>query len=154
MRFFLVDRVDSLVPGSEARGVKCVTLSEQVLHDHFPEHPLYPGTLIVEALAQLGGFLVESSRPEDGRRAVLGQIEQARFYRPATAGDRLELRVSMTSLLEAGAQIEGEATVDGERSAVARLTYALRPVESERVHEQRRELYALWTRGLDPGSAR
>lgn len=148
MRFFLVDRVDEVRPGELVRGVKCVTLSEQVLHDHFPDHPLYPGTLIVEALAQLGGFLVESSLPASMRRAVLGQIEQARFYRPARPGDRLELTCRLSSLLEAGAQVEAEARVEGERSATARLTYALREVESERVHQQRRELYALWTRHL------
>src|SRR5262249_56251763 len=57
MRYFLVDKVTELVPGERIRGVKCVSLSDEVLHDHFPDFPVMPGALIVEAGAQLAGFL-------------------------------------------------------------------------------------------------
>jgi 3-hydroxyacyl-[acyl-carrier-protein] dehydratase len=149
MRFFLVDRVDEIVPGQSIRGVKGVTLSEGYLHDHFPENPLFPGTLMVEALAQLGGFLVEASCPADPQpRAVLAQIERAKLYHPVRPGDQLDLRGRLLSTLEGAAQLEGQAFVGTTRVAVATLTFVLRQVDSERVHQQRRELYGLWTRHL------
>lgn len=151
MRFFLVDRVDELRPGEAVRGVKNITLSEDWCGDHFPDHPLYPGTLIVEALAQLGGFLVECSVRSgvaDLRRAMLGQIEKAKFHRPCRPGDQVELRCKLLSTLEGAAQVEGEALVRGERAAGATLTFRLVSVESARVHQQRAELYRQWTQEL------
>ena len=156
MRFILVDRVDELKPGELVRGVKNVTLSEDFLADHFPDNPLYPGTLIVEALAQLGGLLVECSVREgasDRRRAVLGQSDKAKFHSPCRPGDRIDLACRLASSLEGAAQVEGEATVGGRHAAQAILTFRLVRVESESVHEQRRNLYRLWTRDLDPAIA-
>jgi len=156
MRFFLVDRVHELRPGAFVRGVKNVTLSEDFLGDHFPDNPLYPGTLIVEALAQLGGFLVECSALEgasDKRRAVLGQIDKAKFHSPCRPGDQIELRCTLVSALAGAAQIEGEASVQGKRAAQATLTFRLVKVDSESVHQQRRNLYRLWTQDLDQAIA-
>ena len=149
MRFFLVDRVDEIIPGESCRGVKGITLTEDYLHDHFPENPLFPGTLMVEALAQLGGFLVESSCPAEPQpRAVLAQIDRAKFYQPVRPGDQLELRCKLLSTLEGAAQVEGQAFVGSTRVARATLTFVLRQVTSEKVHEQRRQLYHLWTSHL------
>ena len=156
MRFYFVDRVSELQPGRVARGIKNVAMSEDVLDDHFPDHPLYPGTLIVEALAQLGGFLVECSTREgasDRRRAVLGQIEKAKFHQACRPGDQVELRCTLLSVLEGAAQVEGEASVAGRRAAQATLTFRLVKVDSEEVHRQRTRLYRLWTRDLDLGFA-
>lgn len=153
MRFLLVDRVDELQPGQYVRGVKNVTLSEDFLQDHFPDHPLYPGTLVVEALAQLGGFLVECSvrtGADDKRRAVLAQIEKAKFHQPCRPGDQIELRGRLVATLEGAAQIEGEALVAGKRAAHALLMFRLVSVESDNVHRQRRNLYEQWTRELNP----
>jgi 3-hydroxyacyl-[acyl-carrier-protein] dehydratase len=154
MRFFFVDRVSELRRGERARGIKNVAMSEDVLDEHFPEHPLYPGTLIVEALAQLGGFLVECSTregPSDPRRAVLAQIDKAKFHQPCRPGDQVELSCTLLSVLEGAAQVEGEAAVQGRRAAQATLTFRLVKVESEAVHRQRRNLYRLWTRDLELG---
>jgi 3-hydroxyacyl-[acyl-carrier-protein] dehydratase len=151
MRFYFVDRVSELKRGEQVRGIKNVAMSEDVFDDHFPEHPLYPGTLIVEALAQIGGFLVECSAregPADPRRAVLGQIQKAKFHQPCRPGDRVELHCRLLSQLEGAAQVEGEASVEGRRAAEAVLTFRLVNVESEAVHRQRRNLYRLWTRDL------
>lgn len=151
MRFFFVDRVLEIRPGELVRGVKNVALSEDVLDDHFPDNPLYPGTLVVEALAQLGGFLVERSMREgeaDPRRAVLAQIDKAKFHRPCRPGDQIELRCSLASTLEGAARVDGEASVDGELAASATLTFRLVKVESEELHRQRRRLYRIWTRDL------
>jgi 3-hydroxyacyl-[acyl-carrier-protein] dehydratase len=156
VRFYLVDRVSELQPGRLVRGVKNVAMSEDVLGEHFPDNPLYPGTLIVEALAQIGGFLVECSLREgaaDPRRAVLGQIDRAKFHQPCRPGDQVELRCTLLSSLEGAAQVEGEATVQGSRAAHATLTFRMVKVDSEEVHRQRRSLYRLWTRHLDPAPA-
>jgi 3-hydroxymyristoyl/3-hydroxydecanoyl-(acyl carrier protein) dehydratase len=153
MRFILVDRVDALVAGERIEGVKNLAYSEDVFADHFPDHPLFPGTLIVEALAQLGGCLVECSfhrRSDETRRAVLVQIERAKFHAPARPGDQLRLRCTLASELEGAAQIDAEASVNGERVAQATLTFRLVSVDSERVHQQRRELYRSWMRNITP----
>ena len=151
MRYYLLDRVTEIVPGERAVGVKCVSLSDEVLHDHFPDHPVMPGALIVEAAAQLAGFLIETTvnRPDaELRRALLVQIQNAKFYEPVGPGDRMEITVTLASRLEGAAQVSAEVQVDARRVARAELTFVLKAVASEKVHEQRRSVYRLWTRSL------
>jgi 3-hydroxyacyl-[acyl-carrier-protein] dehydratase len=156
VRFFLIDRVEELVVGEKIRGVKCITLTDEVVHDHFPGFPIFPGILIVEAVAQLAGFLLEttyvrdSPRPGEPLRAVLSQIERAKFYAPASPGDRLELEVGLGSTIEGAAQVRGRVTNEGVKVATVQLTFVLRAIDVPAVHEQRRALYRLWTRHLTP----
>lgn len=150
MRYFLLDKVTTYVAGQSAVGIKNVTLTDEILHDHFPDFPVFPGALIIEAMAQLAGFVLEIDNPKSTERAVLAQIEKAKFHTPASPGDQLELRVTVAQRLDGAAQIEAEALVGERRVARARLTFVLRHIESARVHEQRRWLYALWTRGIEP----
>jgi 3-hydroxyacyl-[acyl-carrier-protein] dehydratase len=151
VRYFLLDRVTELVPGQHAVGIKCVTLTDQVLHDHFPEHPIFPGALLVEGMAQLAGFLLEATLAEPDkpvRRAILAQIDKAKFKGPAVPGDRIRITVRIQSTLETAARVEAEAHVEDTRIAHAALTFMMREVASARVHEERRALYRLWTAGL------
>jgi 3-hydroxyacyl-[acyl-carrier-protein] dehydratase len=152
MRFFFVDRVDQIEPGKYVTGIKNITYNEDFLEDHFPDHPLYPGTLAVEALAQIGGFLVECTfnhaSQDPLRRAVLAQVEKAKFYDPITPGDQLLLRCEMLSTLEGAAQIKAEARIKEQTAVTAVLTFVLWSVKSEKVHEQRRKLYRQWTQHL------
>lgn len=148
MRYFLVDKVTEWVKSERARGIKCVTLTDQVLHDHFPDHPIFPGSLLIEGLAQLSGFLIETSRAPGPERAVLAQIDKAKFHKPAWAGDAIELAATLVSELDAAAVTEVTASVAGEQIARAKLTFMMTRVDSAAVHEQRRALYRVWTRDL------
>jgi 3-hydroxyacyl-[acyl-carrier-protein] dehydratase len=153
MRYFLIDRVLELVPGERARGIKCVSLGDEVLHDHFPDFPVLPGALIVEGAAQLAGLLLEATFNVSGQpllRALMVQIRDAKFYEPVGPGDTLDFLVTLESRLEAAAQVAVEARVGDVRVARAGLTFVMKRIESERVHEQRRYVYKLWTRDLKP----
>jgi 3-hydroxyacyl-[acyl-carrier-protein] dehydratase len=151
VRYFLLDRVTEVVPAGHARGIKNVTLTDDVLHDHFPDHPILPGALLVEAMAQLAGFLLEVTHNVEGApvlRALLVQIGHAKFSRPAEPGDQIVIDVRVGSTLDTASQVDAEAQVAGQRIARAQLTFMMKAIESERVHEQRRYLYKLWTKGL------
>ena len=153
MRYYLIDKVTALNVGSSATGVKCVTLTDDVLHDHFPDYPMLPGALIVEAAAQLAGFLLEMTFNRPGEpvvRALLVQIQRARFHEPVGPGDRLEIVTTIESDRESSAQVGFQATVEGKEAARGTLTFVLRSIDSPRVHEQRRYVYGLWTRGFSP----
>ena len=151
MRYFYIDKITEFVPGEMARGIKNVTLSDDVLHDHFPDYPVMPGALIVEAMAQLAGFLLEMSTNRPGqpiRRALLVQIYNAKFHGMAGPGDCLDITVTQGAELQGAAQVEAEARAGERRISRATLTFVLKDIPSERVHEQRRYIYKLWTRDL------
>jgi 3-hydroxyacyl-[acyl-carrier-protein] dehydratase len=153
MRYYLIDKVTALDVGKSATGVKCVTLTDDVLHDHFPDYPMLPGALIVEAAAQLAGFLLEMTFNRPGQpvvRAVLAQIQRAKFQEAVGPGDRLEIVTTLESDRESSAQVAFQASVEGKDAARGTLTFVLRSIDSARVHEQRRYVYGLWTRGFSP----
>jgi 3-hydroxyacyl-[acyl-carrier-protein] dehydratase len=153
MRYYLIDRVTDLTVGTSARGVKCVTLTDEILHDHFPDYPMLPGALIVESAAQLAGFLLEMTfnRPGDPIvRALLVQIQRAKFHEPVRPGDRLEILATIESTRETSAQVAFVATVGDAEAARGVLTFVLREIDSARVHDQRRDVYKLWTRHFTP----
>jgi 3-hydroxyacyl-[acyl-carrier-protein] dehydratase len=151
MRYFLIDKVTELEIGKSVRGIKNVTLSDEILHDHFPDHPIMPGALILEAASQLAGFLLEMTvnRPDAPRqRSLLVQVELAKFHDFAGPGDQLDIRIVLDALHEGAAKVTAEVKAGTKRIARASLMFMLREVASEKVHEQRRYLYRLWTRDL------
>ncbi len=96
MRYVLLDRITALEPPARARGIKCVTLADDVFADHFPGHPVMPGALTLESLAQLGGVLCEATMRLGGRNdlhALLVAVERAKFRRLVRPGDKIELEV-------------------------------------------------------------
>jgi len=153
MRYFMIDRVTELTVGRHAEAVKNITLSEDVLADHFPGFPVFPGALIIEAMAQLGGFLLEMSlnRPGTIQRALLIQVDGVKFHRPVEPGDQLVLRTEMGQMLEDAAKIVCLADVQGNRVARGTLTFVMKELDEEPlIHAQRKECYRIWTRHL-PG---
>ncbi len=121
--FVMVDRVTDIVPHERIRGHKCVTFNEPWFQGHFPSRPIMPGVLILEALAQIGGILAYASEPFDASSSLmyfLG-IDKAKFRRPATPGDRLDLEVSILHHRTNVWKLKGEASVDGTLCAHAEL---------------------------------
>ena len=120
--FLLVDRVTSWTPGSKLTAIKSVTMNEPHFAGHFPGHPVMPGVLILEALAQAAALLACLSLPPEkvsNTVTYLMGIDGARFRRPVVPGDRLELRVVCTRPKGAVWKQTGTALVDGEVVAEA-----------------------------------
>jgi 3-hydroxyacyl-[acyl-carrier-protein] dehydratase len=148
MRYLLLDRITLLAPPERAVGVKCVSLSDDVFVDHFPGHPIFPGALIVEGLAQLAGVLLEETVKGAGERhALLTIIERAKFRRMVKPGDRLEYEATVRAVREEGGQARAVARVDGEVAAEAELTFAFTPVTSPRASAKRAEYLRIWLTG-------
>jgi 3-hydroxyacyl-[acyl-carrier-protein] dehydratase len=121
--FVLVDRVTNVVPNERILGHKCITMAEPWFQGHFPQRPIMPGVLILEALAQIGGILAYASEPFDAQSSLmyfLG-IDKAKFRRPVTPGDRLDLEVSILHHRTNVWKFKGEASVEGTLCAQAEL---------------------------------
>lgn len=150
MRYLLIDRITELSPPERAAGVKCVSLADDVFVDHFPGHPIMPGALIVEGLAQLGGVLLEATAKQRGlseRHALLTIIERAKFRRPVRPGDRMELTAFVLGCRDEGGQVRAQAHVDGQLVAEAELTFAFAPVTSPVLIARRAEYLRIWLHG-------
>jgi 3-hydroxyacyl-[acyl-carrier-protein] dehydratase len=119
--FLLVDRVLSLEPMKKLVAVKCVTVNEPFFAGHFPGHPVMPGVLILEALAQAAGLLAKGSMLEETGDKVtyLMAIDNARFRKPVVPGDRIELHVEVVKRKGDIWKEKGVARVDGEVVAEA-----------------------------------
>lgn len=154
MRYLLLDRITEWEPPGRAAGIKCCSLSEDYLEHHFPGHPVMPGALMIEALAQLGGVLVEASsrlqRPGD-RHALLLGADRARFRQLVRPGDRLDLEAINVATREDGGRVKGTARLGEVVVAEAELTYALVEVKSPVLVARRREYLNLWLYGNTEG---
>jgi 3-hydroxyacyl-[acyl-carrier-protein] dehydratase len=114
--FLLVDRVVSIEPGKALRAYKNVTVNEPFFEGHFPGHPVMPGVLVLEALAQASAILAYRSTGFDPSQKVtyLMAIDGAKFRKPTVPGDRLELEVEVMRFKGAILKTRGVAKVDGE----------------------------------------
>lgn len=150
MRYVLLDRITALEPPERARGIKCVTLSDDVFADHFPGHPVMPGALTLESLAQLGGVLCEATMRLQGRddlHALLVGVERAKFRRMVRPGDRLELEARALRVQESGGQVKATAELDGALAVEAELTFAFAEVKHPSLIQRRREVLNVWLHG-------
>lgn len=121
--FVMVDRVTEVIPHQRIRGHKSVSMNEPWFMGHFPKHPIMPGVLILESLAQIGGILAYASEPFDASTSLLYflGIDKAKFRRPVVPGDRLDLEVSIIHHRTNVWKLHGEASVDGTLCAQGEL---------------------------------
>jgi 3-hydroxyacyl-[acyl-carrier-protein] dehydratase len=122
--FLLVDRIEEVEPGVRAVGVKSVTQNEPFFQGHFPDYPVMPGVLIVEAMAQVGAVGVMSVEEYRGKLALFAGIDNVRFRRQVVPGDVLTMEVEIERLKGRIGRGKGRATVAGERVCEADLMFA------------------------------
>jgi 3-hydroxyacyl-[acyl-carrier-protein] dehydratase len=150
VRYLLLDRITALDPPERATGVKCVSLSDDIFADHFPGHPILPGALILEGLAQLGGVLLEATLRGQGRsdlHALLTMVDRAKFRKMVRPGDRLEYVTTVLVAREEGGQVKATAHVEGSLAAEAELSFAFAHVTNPTLIARRREYLNIWLHG-------
>ena len=123
--FLLVDRIEEMVVGKRAVGIKCVSYNEPFFAGHFPDQPVMPGVLIIEAMAQVGAVSLLSDDKYKGKTPLFGGIKNAKFRRKVVPGDVLRMDVEMTRVRGPLGIGEGKAYVDGELCTQAELVFAI-----------------------------
>ena len=123
--FLLVDRIEEMEVGKRALGIKCVSYNEPFFAGHFPDQPVMPGVLIIEAMAQVGAVSLLSDDKYKGKTPLFGGIKNAKFRRKVVPGDVLRMEVEMTRVRGPLGIGEGKAYVDGELCAQAELVFAI-----------------------------
>ncbi|CAB1368068.1 3-hydroxyacyl-ACP dehydratase FabZ [Denitratisoma oestradiolicum] len=130
--FLLVDRVLDVVPGERITALKNVTINEPFFPGHYPHHPVMPGVLIIEALAQTAAILsfkTLGGKPDDKSVYYFVGIDNARFKRPVSPGDQLIFEVSINANKRGIWKFAAVAKVDGQVAAEAELMCTVRAIE-------------------------
>jgi beta-hydroxyacyl-ACP dehydratase FabZ len=124
--FLLVDRITSLVVGESAIGIKNVTGNEEFFNGHFPDTPVMPGVLIVEALAQVAGVCLLSMTNNQGKTPFFMGLEQVKFRKPVFPGDQLELSIQVLKLRGNTGKVEARASVAGQVHVEGNLSFFIK----------------------------
>ena len=130
--FLLIDRIVEIDRKKRIVALKNVTINEPFFAGHFPEKPIMPGVLVVEAMAQAGAVLLLTEFPDRNQKLVFFTgIERARFRRPVIPGDQLRIEVDVLSWRRIAGRMEGRVMVDGKLAAEAIISCAVvdRPAE-------------------------
>jgi 3-hydroxyacyl-[acyl-carrier-protein] dehydratase len=129
--FLLVDRAEDYRPHESIVGIKCVTVNEPFFQGHFPNNPVMPGVLIIEAMAQSGAVLMSKSLNADveGKTIMIMAVDEARFRQPVRPGDVLRMNVSVTKHRGDFFKFKGEAMVEGK--LVAQCEFAAMVVSTQ-----------------------
>ena len=144
MRFHLVDRIEEVCYGKYITGVKCITLADDVFNEHFPGHPVFPGSLIQEGMAQLGGSFFELTMKERGlplKRSVLVMVTRMKFKRPAVPGDRILFRADQVTMQDEYGVVTARAEIDGALCAEGELMFSFMDIPDPQLHAHRQEVY-------------
>ena len=123
--FLLVDYIEDYEPGEFAVGYKCVTFREDFFKGHFPQEPVMPGVLILEALAQTGAVAILSQPENKGKTVYFGGIDKAKFKRKVVPGDVLTLELEIIKQKGPIGMGTAKATVDGKVAVTAEMTFAV-----------------------------
>jgi 3-hydroxyacyl-[acyl-carrier-protein] dehydratase len=124
--FLLIDRVVEMEPKTRIVAIKNVTINEPHFAGHFPDFPIMPGVLIVEAIAQAGGALLLTEIPDrESKLMVFTGIDSAKFRRPVVPGDQLRIEVTVLNWRTSAVRMKGVATVDGKVACEATIMCAL-----------------------------
>ena len=121
----LVDRILEMEPMKRAVGIKNVTFNEEFFQGHFPGHPIMPGVLILEAMAQVGGVMILYNPKHRGRLAYFAGIDRVKFRKPVTPGDQLRMVAEMTKTRGNIGKVWAQAFVENEVVAEGEFTFAL-----------------------------
>jgi UDP-N-acetylglucosamine acyltransferase len=134
--FLLIDKIVELEEGKRAVAIKNVTMNEPFFQGHFPDHPIMPGVLIVEALAQVGVVMALRTPGTEGKLVYFAGIDDVRFRRPVVPGDQLRLEVETVWVRGALGKMKGKATVEGEVAAEGEFMFSLAEKEtgSTKIH--------------------
>ncbi|ATB68350.1 3-hydroxyacyl-ACP dehydratase FabZ [Sulfurospirillum diekertiae] len=128
--FLLVDRITALTPGESIEGFKNITIGEQIFQGHFPDHPIYPGVMIIEGMAQAGGVLafksMDEEKQEDTKEKVVYfmSIDNAKFRSPVKPGDQLVYKLNVLKhrgniwVLDAKAYVDDKLVAEAELKAM------------------------------------
>lgn len=123
--FLLIDRVEEMEAGKKIVAKKNVTVNEPFFQGHFPEEPVMPGVLIIEALAQAGAVALLSLPDYQGKTAYFGALDKAKFRKKVVPGDTLMLEVEITKIKGLAGVGKGIAYVDGKKACEAELTFMI-----------------------------
>lgn len=123
--FLMVDKITECEPGVYAKGIKCISANEMQFMGHFPGHPVMPGVLIIEALAQVGAVALLTEEENKGKLAFFGGIKNARFKQQVVPGDVLQLECKLTSRKGPVGFGEAVAYVNEKIAAKAEISFAL-----------------------------
>jgi UDP-3-O-[3-hydroxymyristoyl] N-acetylglucosamine deacetylase/3-hydroxyacyl-[acyl-carrier-protein] dehydratase len=133
--FLLIDRILELEPNKRVVGIKNVTVNEPFFQGHFPGHPIMPGVLVLEAMAQVGGTTFLCDKSNEGKILYLAGVDKARFRKPIVPGDQIRFEVDVIFVRSKIGKIAGKAIVDGQVAVEAELTCAIVDRVSETTEE-------------------
>ncbi|MGL5330604.1 MAG: 3-hydroxyacyl-ACP dehydratase FabZ [Peptostreptococcaceae bacterium] len=123
--FLMIDRVEEVVDGKSAKGYKNVTINENFFNGHFPEYPVMPGVLILEALAQMGAICILSRDEFKGKIGFLVGADKVRWKKQVMPGDKLDLEIEIVRLKGSIGVGKGKATVDGKLVCEGEIMFAI-----------------------------
>ncbi len=123
--FLMVDRITELIPGEKATGIKNVTINEPYFAGHFPEQPVMPGVLMIEAMAQVGACALLADDKFRGQLAYLAGVDRIRFKRMVGPGETLMISTELSNIKGTIGKGKGRVSVDGELVCSGEFLFAL-----------------------------
>jgi 3-hydroxyacyl-[acyl-carrier-protein] dehydratase len=149
MRFILIDRILNVEKNKSITALKNVTLSDEIFIDHFPGNPIFPGALIIEALSQAGGALVEISN-DFKYKAIVFMVERAKYRDYVRPGDQLILKAEIINTQETYVHVKTKAVVNNKTKVSADLVFSLLRMEdffNKQFQFHSKILYEIWLKG-------